>query len=278
MSRLPDRFRDLEAFSSETWSIAKRDEGYLSEREGRFLIAAVALSPALGTNIEIGSFKGRSTICIARACKRYELGKLVAVDPHTSPSSTDPSLRGPTSSFDDFERNVREAGVADVVQSERKFSHEIGTTWAQPIRFLWIDGDHTYEGARSDVLLFRRLLAPGAVVAMHDVLGTHYGSLRTFVEDILDSKDFGPAGFCGSIGWAQYRPGGVSLADSVRRRLLAIPARRIIPVAKSGRGLVGLNKLRYKFWRPLAPHGPVNIERLWETLSEFPPADLKPGI
>lgn len=270
MGRLPDRFGDLEVFSSETWSIAKGAEGYLSEREGRFLTAAVALSPAKGSNIEIGSFKGRSTICIASACKRYDLGKLVAIDPHTSPSSTDPSLHGQTSSFDDFERNVREAGVADVVQSERKFSHEIGTIWAQPIRFLWIDGDHTYEGARSDVLLFRRLLAPGAVVAMHDVLGTHYGSLRTFVEEILDSTDFGPAGFCGSIGWAQYRPGVVSLADSVKRRLLAIPARRIIPVAKSGRGLVGLNKLRYKFWRPLAPHGPVNIDRLWKTLSGVP--------
>ena len=271
MRPVPNRFRSLEAFSSETWSIAKKAEGYLSEGEGRFLMAAVALSPALGANIEIGSFKGRSTICIARTCQRYDLGKLVAIDPHTSPASTDPSLRGQASSFDDFERNVREADVADVVQAERKFSHEVGSKLSQPIRFLWIDGDHTYEGARSDVLLFRRWLAPGAVLAMHDVLGTHYGSLRTFVEEILDSNDFGPAGFCGSIGWAQYCPGKVSLARSVKRRLLAIPARQIIPVAKSGRGLVGINKLRYKFWRPLAPHGPVNIKRLSETLSAFTP-------
>ena len=248
--------------------MASHAEGYLSEREGKFLMAAAALAPIDGANLEVGSFKGRSTICIARACKRYARGKLTAVDPHTSPAATDPDLHGQASSFEDFERNLRQAGIADAVEVKRSHSQEVARTWESPIRFLWVDGDHTYEGAKADIDLFRPFLVPGSVVAMHDVLGTHYGSLRTFVEEILESPLFGPAGYCGSIGWAQYRPNERnSMKYSLKRYLLGIPARNIIPVAKSGRGLVGWNKFRYKIWRPLAPHGAVNIRKLWRTLA-----------
>jgi len=268
MRRSVNDFGELSRFSDETWRLAERAKGYLSKREGQFLMAAVALVPVEGANLEIGSFKGRSTICIARACKHYGSGKLVAIDPHTSPASTDPDLQGQASSVGDFQRNIREAGVSESVELKRNFSHEVGKHWTMPIRFLWIDGDHTYQGAKADVDMFRRFLVPGALLAMHDVLGTHYGSLRTFVEEVLDSPQFGPAGFCGSIGWAQFRPeDGGSTKYSFKRKLLAIPARRIIPVAKSGRGLVGLNKVRYKIWRPLAPHGAVNVRRLSVALS-----------
>lgn len=276
MTTLPAKFRDLEVFSDETWRLAERATGYLSEREGKFLMAAAALAPAQGANLEIGSFKGRSTICIARTCQRYGHGSLVAVDPHTSPSPTDPDLKGQPSSFEDFQRNVSDAGLAAAVDARKQYSHQVGADWTAPIRFLWIDGDHTYEGAKKDVDIFRRFLVPGAVLAMHDVLGTHYGSLRTFVEEVLGSDEFGPAGYCGSIGWAQFRPGeGKSFRHSARRRLLALPGRQLIPVAKTGRGLVGWNKLRYKIWRPLAPHGPVNVGRLWRSLALPAPTESR---
>src|SRR2546425_10633196 len=70
----------------------------------------------------------------------------------------------------------------------------------------WIDGDHVYEAVKQDLALFRPYLAPGAIVAMHDVLGTWPGPLRVFVEDVLGSDDFGPAGCFKSIGWGQDRP------------------------------------------------------------------------
>ena len=115
--------------------------------------------------------------------------------------------------------------------------------------------------------LFKPYLVPGALLLMHDVLGTHYGSLRVFAEDVLGSDDFGPAGYCGSIGWIQYRPlDGDKLRYRIRRRLLAVPARQIIPVAKSALGLEGWNKLRYKLWRPLAPHGRMTPEKLWSRI------------
>ncbi|GAC1409485.1 MAG: hypothetical protein NVSMB53_01830 [Gemmatimonadaceae bacterium] len=244
--------------------------GYLSEREARFIMAAAALAPATGRNLEIGSFKGRSTVGIAYVTRELGLGSVVAVDPHTSPSTTDPDLRGMTTSYDDFVANLTAAGVRERVEIKRVYSHQLAREWNDSIRFLWIDGDHTYEGAKADLDMFRRYLVDGALVAMHDVLGTFEGTLRVFVEEVLYSDDFGPAGFSGSIGWAQYRPrDGRSARFRWRRGLLAIPASRLIPVARrADRGLRGWNKLLYKFWRPLAPHGAVDIKRLARLTSE----------
>ncbi len=242
-------------------------DGYLSEREARCLMAAVAVAPALGANVEIGSFKGRSTIGISYISKRFGRGRTVAIDPHTSPSTTDPDLRGESSSLWEFSRNLKNANLFEDIDLRVGYSQAVAREWSEPIRVLWIDGDHTYAGARADVSLFKPYLAPGALLLMHDVLGTHYGSLRVFVEEVLGSNDFGPAGYSGSIGWAQYRgPGGDKIKYRLARRLLAIPARQIMPVAQSPRGLAGWNKLRYKIWRPLAPHGLVTPRRLWEKI------------
>ena len=242
--------------------------GYLSEREARFLMSALALSPADGANVEIGSFKGRSTVGLATVARILNLGAINAIDPHTAPATTDPALNGETSSYDAFVAHVDRAAASNFVNVKRAFSQDVAATWSEPIRFLFVDGDHTYEGAHSDIELFKPFLADGAVVAMHDVLGTFEGCLRAFAEDILESDDFGPAGFSGSIGWAQYRPkGGGALKYRVRRSLLAIPARRLLKVAQRGRNLDGWSKYVYKFWRPLAPHGNVNAARLLRDLT-----------
>lgn len=252
----------IEAIVEEGWRRVAKTTGYLSEREARLLMAAAALAPARGKNLEIGSFKGRSTVGIAYVTRELGLGTVVAVDPHTSPSSTDPDLRGQSTSYDDFVANLKAAGVLDRVEIQRAYSHDLAREWKDPLRLLWIDGDHTYEGAKADLEMFKPYLVDGAIVAMHDVLGTFPGALRVFVEEILDSDDFGPAGFSGSIGWAQYRPRDGS-SFRLRRSLLAIPSRRLIPVARrADNGLHGWNKFLYKFWRPLAPHGEVSVGRM----------------
>jgi len=225
-------------------------------------MAAAALAPARGKNLEIGSFKGRSTVGIAYVTRELGLGSVVAVDPHTSPATTDPDLRGKPTSYDDFVANLKSAGVLQRVEIKRAYSHDLAKQWKDPIRLLWIDGDHTYEGAKADLDMFKPFLVDGAIVAMHDVLGTFPGALRVFVEEVLDSNDFGPAGFSGSIGWAQYRPRD-GARFRARRRLLAVPSRRLIPVARrADRGLRGWNKFLYKLWRPMAPHGDVSVARL----------------
>jgi len=233
--------------------------GFLTEREARFLALAAACTPAPGVILEIGSFKGKSTVGLASVAARYRLGRVVAVDPHTAPSSTDPGLGGQASSFEDFRHTLARAGLTDHVEVHRKFSRELATGWNRPIRLLWIDGDHTYPGAKQDLDLFAPHLAAGGVVALHDVLHSFAGPIRVFVEDVLGSDRYGPAGCCGSIGWAQYRPvDGGSVRFRAARRALARRAARLVRPSQRGRDLQGLAKLRYKLQRALVPHGDVD--------------------
>jgi predicted O-methyltransferase YrrM len=248
---------DLAAAIDEAWARVRAAPGFLTEREARFLALMAACSPARGVILEIGSFKGKSTVGLASIAVRYGSGPVVTVDPHTAPSVTDPHPGAAGSSWDDFQASLRNARVASGVEAHRAFSRDLARGWNRPIRCLWVDGDHTYAGAKEDIDLFRRHLAPGAIVAMHDVLHTFEGPVRVFAEELLASDDFGPAGLCGSIGWAQYRPADGSRWSSARRAL-ARKIRRLIGFVRGGREPRGMAKLRYKLWRSLVPHAAVD--------------------
>lgn len=43
-------------------------------------------------------------------------------------------------------------------------------TGANPVDFLFIDGDHTYEGVKQDFLNYSPMLAEGGTIAFHDIL------------------------------------------------------------------------------------------------------------
>ena len=203
--------------------------------------------------LEIGSYKGKSTVGLASIALRYGLGPVVAVDPHTAPAVTDYGHGSAPSSWEDFRASLERAGVAHGVEAHRVHSRDLARGWNRPIRFVWIDGDHTYLGAKEDIELFRRHLVPGGIVAMHDVLHSFEGPVRVFAEEVLASDEFGPAGLCGSIGWAQYRPSDGARWRRERDRL-AGRVRRLIPFVQDGREPTGLAKLRWKVWRGLVPH------------------------
>jgi len=240
--------------------------GFLTEREARFLALVAACAPAQGVILEIGSFKGKSTVGLASVALRYGLGPVITVDPHSGPSITDPDVGPKGSSWDDFRASLHQAGVESAVEAHRAYSRDVAPGWTRPIRFLWIDGDHTYRGAKEDIDLFRSHLVPGAIVALHDVLHTFEGPVRVFADELLGSDRFGAAGLCGSIGWAQYRPqDGAQWRDQrlgLRRRVA-----RLIPFVRDGREPTGLRKLRYKLWRGLVPHAAPDAAAWVRTVS-----------
>jgi predicted O-methyltransferase YrrM len=257
---------DFDIACDEAWRRMVEAPGFLSEREGRFLALAAAASPAEGTILEIGSFKGKSTVGLAAIAKHYGMPPIVAVDPFTAPSRTDPSLQGAESSYGEFVRTVRGAGVEEHVEVHQARSSDLAPSWNRPLRFLWIDGDHTYAGTKADLDMYRPHLADGAIVAMHDALHLFDGPVRVFVEEVLSSNDFGPAGFCGSIAWAQYRPKDGGCTRFARKKAsLSRAARRLIPFVKSPTPPNGIRRIRYKLLRYLVPHGRVNPES-WAAL------------
>jgi len=76
-----------------------------------------------------------------------------------------------------FERFARERQKVFCI---RKDSKRIETQLAlekilkdQYLDYLFIDGDHSYEGVKSDYENYRRYVRKGGLIAFHDILGAH---------------------------------------------------------------------------------------------------------
>ena len=109
--------------------------------------------PAGGRIVEIGSFRGRSMIAIARSAP--EGAEIVAIDPHAGNDRGPQEIEG----FEDeaavdskvFLANLERAGVRDRVTYVRKFSHDALGDVRGPIDMLHIDGAHRFGPASDDI-------------------------------------------------------------------------------------------------------------------------------
>ena len=178
-------------------------DGWVRKEELQFLFQAAALPTTQGEVLEIGSFRGRSAVVLAKAAKMAGQDRVFACDPFPPRPAADPSAEDTT--YDDFIATLRDHKVTENVEVHRIASSELARIWDRPIRLLWIDGDHTYAGVKGDVDGFLSHLAPGAIIALHDVDHPDWPACgMCFLEDVLLSDRFGMCGICHSIGWAQF--------------------------------------------------------------------------
>ncbi len=261
---MPPDLQDFARLVEELLKISETVEGHLTPTEVRFLALLAAWPTARGEILEVGSFKGKSTIVLAKAAAFAGEPKVVAVDPLTSPSSTDPHLKGDASGLKDSQANLKKAGVEWRVEFHQTHSAELARVWdkTRKIRLLWLDGDHTYAGVKADFALFSLSLSEGAIVAFHNVLNEFEGPIRVFAEEVLPSAHFSAGSVCGSIGWSQYCKGPVAdgkRADekaSLRRRLS-----RLIPYTALDGKPGTLAKLKRKVIRARVPRSHVDPAR-----------------
>jgi predicted O-methyltransferase YrrM len=169
----------------ETAAVAERVEGWLSDRQGRELFRAVAARAARGAIVEIGSWKGRSTVWLAAAAGKA--GTIVyAIDRHEG-SREDATAR----TYDDFRRNLAAAGLLDHVRPLVMSSREAERIVKGPVGVLFIDGDHSDAGAQEDFALWLPRLAPGAALLCHDVSTASYsGPRRMFQRMVCRNPQF----------------------------------------------------------------------------------------
>ena len=253
---------NLEAAIEHGLSLSRATAGFIADNEIRFLGILAACIPAKGLIVEIGSYKGKSTVMLGSVSARYGLGGLVAIDPHEGLSYLGPEVAEPflSPTFEEFASNLRSAGLENKVEVHRDYSRNVAKNWNRPIRFLWIDGDHSYAGCKEDFDLFTPHLADGAVVAFHDALNGFEGPIRVFVEEILRSDRFGPSGFVHSIAWSQFRPSdGVKFKKD--RLKLDRKCSKLIPFVLNNEQPRGFRKRLYKFFRSRVPRKLVAPEQ-----------------
>jgi glycosyltransferase involved in cell wall biosynthesis len=165
-------------------------DGFLHPYEGYVLYLMARRWPARGRVVEIGSFKGLSTCWLASGCKDGGRQSVAAVDhfqgsPEHQLGGThvdqDIALRGSTLPM--FQANIQRLQLGDHVTVHVGSSATIAPKWAEPIRLLFIDGDHTYEATRQDFELWSPYVVQHGLVLFHDV-GVWPG-VTQFFEDLL---------------------------------------------------------------------------------------------
>jgi predicted O-methyltransferase YrrM len=173
-------------------------EGWLNEEQGMALFDAAASCSGRGAIVEIGSWKGRSTVWLAYGA-RLAGQPVFAIDPHVN-SREDPSARTLT----EFSENLRRAGVADVVKPVVMPARQAVRVIDGGVEVLFIDGDHSDAGAEDDAAVWLPRLVDGGTVLMHDVATASYtGPRKVFRRRICWSADFAGLRRVGSMGIAQ---------------------------------------------------------------------------
>lgn len=145
-------------------------EGWLGDDEAWSLHRAVATFPDEGPVqvVEIGSWKGRSTIALASGVlARSAAGVVIAVDPHTGGVAH--RQLGEEDTFEQFVANLERAGVSDVVDPIRDISGAArGQVPDDSVHVLFVDGSHRFEDVLTDIDTWESALRPAARVAFHD--------------------------------------------------------------------------------------------------------------
>lgn len=151
-------------------------EGWLTEGEGLLLANSARDKDVL----EIGAFKGRSTICMAQTAR-----EVTVVDPFDARNTPKPG-----STLREFSENICRYGVEKKINTLVRLSGSFRTVCRFDLVF--VDGDHEYEAVKKDIEWSIAHLKPGGLLAFHDYRsnteyeGTHDGVDRAVDEFVRD--------------------------------------------------------------------------------------------
>lgn len=161
--------------------------GWLNDSEGR-LLAKYAQGKKV---LEVGSYKGRSTIWMARVAQ-----SVFAVD--TWDGRCTPT---PQDTLPEFLANLQKYNVADKVtagggtlamvrkgQTQHPTLGEFENPDFGPFDLIFIDGDHSEEGVKADIEESLSLLAPGGLMAFHDYARPTDPGVQAAVDELVFIK------------------------------------------------------------------------------------------
>ena len=161
-------------------------DGMQTERRLRFLYESVTRNArrTSGRALEIGCYKGSSTVVLAKACLALGIDRVRAVDLFTGT----PSWGQTFDTFADAKKRLTSYGLGAAVELVRGDSRTI--PWTESFDVLHIDGDHAYEGVAGDIRRFAPLLEPGGIIVFDDYDLAHPGVVRAVDEFLAANPEF----------------------------------------------------------------------------------------
>jgi len=191
-------------------------EGWMHEEELALLFCLAKKCKGKGVIVEIGSWKGKSTISLALGSKRGNKVRVYSIDTHTGK----PEYESVLLTLEEFKRNIRNARVDDQLIPIVKSSEEAAKDFDEQIELIFIDGEHKYEFVKKDFELWFPKIVDGGIIALHDTT-TWPGPKKVSEKYILKSKYFKNVKIVDSIMFAE-KTNKISIEDKLKNRIILI--------------------------------------------------------
>lgn len=171
--------------------------------------------------LEIGAYCGKSAIYLGTAAQEHDR-HLFSVDHHRGSEENqagwewhEPDLVDPACGLMDtlpiFRHTLWRAGLESSVVAVVTDSVSLARYWSTPLCLLFIDGGHGAEPAHRDYELWTPLVAPGGLLAIHDVFPDPADGGRPPYEiylRALESQNFAEVSATGSLRVLERLPNG----------------------------------------------------------------------
>ncbi|HEU4751980.1 MAG TPA: class I SAM-dependent methyltransferase [Armatimonadota bacterium] len=172
VNRPPRHFKRVKALTPEDIMITLAD-----------LAAQV---PADQEIIELGVFHGRTALMMAWGASLGHGAHVTGIDPWDLPGNTYPAEFTESGPRRWAAHHVKTLGFSRRVSLVQGFSADVARTYAgPPVGLLYVDGDHTKEGARQDIEVWAPHLAPGATIAVDDYGNENYPGVAEAVDELV---------------------------------------------------------------------------------------------
>lgn len=128
------------------------------------------LETSINKICEIGSYKGKSTVILAKVIKNHGSGKLISVDPHEN-TYTQKTHNSNASSLPDLKKNITKFKLKTFVEIVQDYSSAyMPKLLDESFALIFIDGDHEYRQVARDFEISFKKTSWNGYIAMHDAL------------------------------------------------------------------------------------------------------------
>lgn len=153
-------------------------DGFIDPHELRWLYRVAASVPVGGNIVELGSYRGKSTMALALGA-RASGAVVYAIDSHHEYIQGETDF-GPADNLV-FVSTLASYQVADIVRVINFRAEEFVKAWSAPIDLLFIDASHTYEEIKRD---FNCWSPYSHVIMVHDS-GGRWPEVTRFLNGLL---------------------------------------------------------------------------------------------
>lgn len=169
---------------SQLYEFIEYVDGWLTPLEQTALLHLPALVDHLdGEIVEIGSYKGKSTVALGLGSRWISERKrsIYAIDPFI------PSMDY-GDYYNDFQKNIQGFHLGNYIIPIKKYSHEAILECPKRISALFVDGDHSYLSVKKDIELYAPRVVAGGIIAFHDY--NIYQDVKRAVDELCESKEY----------------------------------------------------------------------------------------